>query len=251
METLKIILDIDNYKEICTRLKSNKKIDEVIYRDTKEKERKIPIFKKWNECNNINIVSKNLELDFEENEEYIKLKPLSNEKKIGGSPQVIKNNNEDTKDIQYYVYIGGVCKDNGKIEAIAGIGIYFGEKDKRNISKKISGKNTNNIAELMAFIETYKIIKDDFDKDIKIGIVSDSEYAIKCITSFGEKCEIELWKKNIPNKNLVRHAYELYKGKKNIKILQIKAHTNNNDIHSFGNKQADILANNAIGLKIK
>ena len=43
----------------------------------------------------------------------------------------------------YYVYTDGACSNNGKDDAIAGIGIFFGINDNRNISKKIEGKQTN------------------------------------------------------------------------------------------------------------
>ena len=83
----------------------------------------------------------------------------------------------------------------------------------------------------------------------KITIVSDSEYAIKCASSYGEKCFQKDWKVEIPNKDLVKKAYELYKGKSNIQFIHIKAHTNKTDIHSIGNDNADKLANLAIGLE--
>jgi hypothetical protein len=58
-------------------------------------------------------------------------------------------------------------------------------------------------------------------------------------------------KKNIEitNKNLVKEIYELYKDFKNVNFMHISAHTNNNDIHSIGNYNADKLANLAIGLE--
>ena len=79
--------------------------------------------------------------------------------------------------------------------------------------------------------------------------MSDSEYAIKCASSYGEKCYKKGWNVDIPNKELVIKAYEMYKYKLNIKIIHINAHTNNTDIHSFGNDNADKLANLAIGLE--
>lgn len=146
----------------------------------------------------------------------------------------------------YYVYTDGACSKNGYIDAKAGIGIYFGPNDVRNLSKRIYGKQTNNIAELSAIIDTYKIIESDILEGKQIRIVSDSEYAIRCVTSYGEKCEKSGWKKDIPNKELVREIYELYKGKTNIQFIHIRAHTGNTDIHSLGNAGADTLANLSI-----
>jgi ribonuclease HI len=148
----------------------------------------------------------------------------------------------------YYVYTDGACSNNGKDDASAGIGIFFGINDSRNVSKKIEGKQTNNIAELTAIIEVYYIIENDTINGKKIAIVSDSEYAIKCVSSYGEKCHKKSWNVDIPNKELVKIAYEMYKDKLNIQFIHIKAHTNNTDVHSFGNDNADKLANIAISL---
>jgi len=162
------------------------------------------------------------------------------------------NMNEDKKTDfipDYYVYTDGACSNNGKENASAGIGIFFGIDDVRNVSKKIEGKQTNNIAELTAIIETYSIIEKDIMNGKKIAIMSDSEYAIKCVTSYGEKCDKKGWNMDIPNKELVKKIYELYKNTSNVQFIHIKAHTNNTDIHSIGNDNADKLANLASSLK--
>lgn len=149
----------------------------------------------------------------------------------------------------YYVYTDGACSNNGKDNALAGIGIFFGIDDVRNKSNKIKGKQTNNTAELSAIIETFYIIENDIVNCKKITIVSDSEYAIKCASSYGKKCSENNWNVDIPNKELVKTAYEMYKDKVNIQFIHIKAHTSNTDIHSIGNDQADKLANLAIGFQ--
>jgi ribonuclease HI len=150
--------------------------------------------------------------------------------------------------IDYFVYTDGACSNNGDINAIAGIGIYFGKNNPKNVSKRVIGKQTNNIAELQAIIDVYDIVKDDIDSK-NICIVSDSNYAISCITEYGEKQSLNNWQKNIPNRELVKYGYELYKNQKNIYFMYIKAHTGNSDIHSKGNNEADKLANKAIGFE--
>lgn len=57
------------------------------------------------------------------------------------------------------------------------------------------------------------------------------------------------WKKEIPNKDLVQVAYELYRDKPMLQFIHVKAHTNETDIHSIGNANADRLANLSIGLE--
>lgn len=149
----------------------------------------------------------------------------------------------------YYVYTDGACSNNGRENALAGIGIYFGIDDPRNLSEKIDGKQTNNTAELSAIIKTFQIIENDIVNGKNIMIMSDSIYAIKCATSYGKKCNDKGWNITIPNKELVKIVYELYKDKSNVKFTHIKAHTKNTDIHSIGNAFADKLANIAIGLE--
>jgi len=150
----------------------------------------------------------------------------------------------------YYVYTDGACSNNGSTDAVAGIGIYFGESDTRNVSEPIEGKQTNNTAELGAFHRLYYIIKDDILLGKHICIVSDSEYAIRCVTTYGQRCHAEGWRKDIPNMELVKETYNLYKDS-NVTFLHIKAHTGKQDIHSIGNDKADELANKAAGISTK
>lgn len=151
------------------------------------------------------------------------------------------------KSPDYYVYTDGACSNNGKEGASAGIGVYFGAGDPRNISRRIEGKQTNNVAELMAILAAYDMIKDDIVGGKVVAIVSDSEYAIRCCGSYGERMNKEGWKTAIPNKDLVRRLYELYRGS-NVQFIHIRAHTGLSDEHSVGNAEADRLANMAIGL---
>jgi ribonuclease HI len=149
----------------------------------------------------------------------------------------------------YYVYTDGACSSNGSTNAEAGIGIYFGPTDPRNVSLRVQGKQTNNTAELGAIIHLHSIIKSDIQKGKKIAIVSDSEYAIRCVTSYGEKLCQSNWQKDVPNKEMVKQAYTLYKDHPNVKFVHVMAHTDGTDIHSLGNDGADKLANQAIGLE--
>ena len=150
------------------------------------------------------------------------------------------------------VFTDGACSMNGSVNAKAGIGVYFGKGDKRNISKKIIGKQTNNTAELSAVIEVFHVLKGEVEQGKNVIIYTDSEYVIKCCTSYGEKCVKNNWKKKkgeIPNVELVKEAYSLYKKFDNVKLEWIKAHTNQTDELSIGNEGADKLANMSIGEK--
>ena len=59
------------------------------------------------------------------------------------------------------VFTDGACSNNGRKNAKAGIGVYFGENDERNISKRITGKQTNNTAELSAVIVVFNVLKEE------------------------------------------------------------------------------------------
>jgi len=223
--------------------------------------RTIGIFLNWNDCNNSvkgykNALYKKFNTK-EEAENFIQINNITDTKiqkqiKITSFFDTIKSKQKvDIVDFNpdYYVYTDGACSNNGKDNAFAGIGIFFGINDNRNISKNIEGKQTNNTAELSAIIETYYIIENDIINGKKIAIVSDSDYAIRCSSSYGEKCSKKGWMVDIPNKELVKKSYDIYKNKPSIKFIHIKAHTNNTDIHSVGNDNADKLANLAIGLE--
>jgi len=150
------------------------------------------------------------------------------------------------------VYIDGACANNGKKNAISGYGVYFSDNDIRNEYKKINGiKHTNNIAELTAFIRCLEILQENISNNEQINVYTDSEYVIKCASSYGEKLHRNNWKtydnKIPPNLELVKKAFQLYRNSFNVKLIHIYAHTNKEDKHSIGNKMADKLANIAIG----
>jgi len=148
------------------------------------------------------------------------------------------------------VYTDGACIDNGGTNAKAGIGVYFGPKDPRNVSEPVQGKQSNNTAELGALSRAYSILSPEISTGKKVAFFTDSKYGILCLTTYGNKLEKDSWKKLIPNKELVKQIYEQFgcKTNPNIKLIHIKAHTSKQDTHSLGNEQADQLANAAIGI---
>jgi ribonuclease HI len=150
------------------------------------------------------------------------------------------------------VYTDGSCIHNGQPNALAGYGVYFSENDSRNESKKVIGKQSNNTGELTGVIRAMEILEENLKNSEKIAIYTDSEYVIKCLSSYGDKLKKNDWKtstdKKPPNVELVKKAYGFYNTyKKFIKLNHVDAHTNNTDEHSIGNKGADLLANLAIG----
>ena len=108
---------------------------------------------------------------------------------------------------------------------------------------KKDGTQTNNAAELTAILETYPIIERDIAKGVRVTIVTDSQYAIRCCSTYGRKCATRGWDRlDIPNKALVRKAYETYFVTPTVQFMFVRAHTSATDIHSIGNRLADRLA---------
>lgn len=152
------------------------------------------------------------------------------------------------------VYTDGSCSDNGLVNARAGIGIWFGDNDKRNLSLELKGNNlTNNIAELTAILYVFKLLKNEIKNNESIIIYSDSKYSIDSITKWAKNWEKDGWKKKdnseIKNLDLIKKLYKYFNKYNNVKLNYIKAHTNFNDEHSIGNDNADTLAGEAIDIK--
>ena len=154
------------------------------------------------------------------------------------------------KDIN--VYVDGACTNNGKPNAKAGYGVFFADDDIRNESDRVIGKQSNNTGELTAFIRALEILEKEIENKEIVNVYIDSEYVIKCATTYGSKLAKNDWKtsnnKIPPNVQLVKKAYLLFHNKPNIKLHHIAAHTNKTDVHSKGNAGADRLACLSIGI---
>jgi len=150
--------------------------------------------------------------------------------------------------LKKYIYTDGACIHNGKKYAKAGIGIFFGLGDKRNVSERITGKQTNNAAELEAILRVFKILEKEIKKGDDYVIMTDSEYAIKCMGSYGYKLALKHWKtdKPIPNFEKVKEGFTLFQTYPNVTIEYVRAHTGKKDVHSLGNEWADKLATASI-----
>jgi len=159
------------------------------------------------------------------------------------------------KSSEINVYTDGACSNNGKPDARAGFGVWFGKNDPRNNYESFTGIQTNNRAELLAIVSALSIVRDDLDDGKIVNIYSDSSYSIRCCTTYGKKCEKKGWSnpndkhKPIPNVDIVKAAYTFCKNYDNINFTHIKAHTGLTDKHSVGNENADRLANLAIGVE--
>jgi len=145
------------------------------------------------------------------------------------------------------VYTDGSCIHNGKPNAKAGIGVYFGENDSRNVSKRVIGKQSNNTGELTAIITALTILKPEIQSNTKVVVHTDSEYAIKCMTTYGRKLEKKGFLEPVPNIELIKQGLSLLRP--NVSFHHVFSHTGKQDAHSIGNERADALASQAIGVE--
>ncbi|KAL1839989.1 hypothetical protein VTJ49DRAFT_952 [Mycothermus thermophilus] len=98
------------------------------------------------------------------------------------------------------VYTDGSSRGNGKVGAAAGVGVYFGPNDPRNISERLEGlPQTNQRAELTAILRALESV--DLDQDLEIR--TDSKYSIQCVTEWYINWERNGWRtQGGPVKNL-------------------------------------------------
>ncbi|KAH7355935.1 ribonuclease H-like domain-containing protein [Pyrenochaeta sp. MPI-SDFR-AT-0127] len=140
------------------------------------------------------------------------------------------------------VYTDGSSLGNGQAGAVAGVGVYFGPKDPRNVSEPLRGdRQTNQRAELTAVARALDHIPIDRD----VLIVTDSYYSIRCLTEWFQNWEKHNWKtssgKAVENRDLIEpiiariRERDMCKAKTNFKW--IKGHANDP-----GNVAADSLA---------
>ncbi|EFW22435.1 ribonuclease H [Coccidioides posadasii str. Silveira] len=103
------------------------------------------------------------------------------------------------------IYTDGSSLGNGKAVSKAGVGVYFGPGDERNVSEPLKGnRQTNQRAELTAISRALDIAPRHRD----VTIYTDSKYAIDCVTVWFVRWQRNKWMttdhKPVENKDLVQ-----------------------------------------------
>ncbi len=153
------------------------------------------------------------------------------------------------------VWTDGASKNNGKKNAVAGYGVFFGDHDPRNVSRPLAPgqEQTNQRAELMAILEAMRILTSDaaYSKDKhKIVVVSDSLYSINCISIWYHNWEKNGFKtannKPVKNLDIISPARKLYK-EHDVSFVHVRGHQKNpTDINAINNNKVDELATKSI-----
>ncbi|KAI1311675.1 ribonuclease H-like protein [Xylaria venustula] len=167
--------------------------------------------------------------------------PSKKAKKTKVSAEPEGNVIEDEPDV-LRIFTDGSSLANGRAGATAGVGVFFGEGDKRNVSERLSGEiQTNQRAELTAIIRALEASK----RNAKIRIFTDSKYSIDCSINWYKSWEKNDWKKSngdaVLNQDLVKNIRALInkRDKAGYETLfqWVKGHSSN-----VGNIAADRLA---------
>lgn len=161
-----------------------------------------------------------------------------------------------------FVFTDGGASKNGAVDCEASWAVYFSDQDPRNSSGKIDKAPSNQKAELFAILRALQLTIDDDD----VTIVSDSQYAINCLTKWSEAWERKGWvtSKGEPVKHVevIKESLELvrYLGddfesdEPRVKFRHVNSHRKQPDPsnvqESFfwrGNDQADRMARRVLG----
>ncbi|KAK0615265.1 ribonuclease H-like domain-containing protein, partial [Bombardia bombarda] len=139
------------------------------------------------------------------------------------------------------VYTDGSSRGNGKVGAAAGVGVYFGEGDMRNVSEPLDGEvQTNQRAELTGVLKALQILPTDQGVEIR----TDSTYAINCATVWYANWERNDWRTPrgaVMNQDLIKAIHAKIEEREargtRTKLTWVKGHSTDP-----GNIKADGLA---------
>ncbi len=158
------------------------------------------------------------------------------------------------------VYTDGACSNNqNQKDARAGVGVYFGKNDQRNISEPLEGdKQTNNRAELTAAIKAIEVqCTNGLGKQKPLLVVTDSNYVVQNATENLQKWALNGYKRkdnnDLENIDLWMQMKKLLDSRTAYPVIfkWIKGHTNLDTKDAIGNKEADLLAVQGITKKRK
>ncbi|XP_043481635.1 ribonuclease H1-like [Leptopilina heterotoma] len=140
------------------------------------------------------------------------------------------------------VYTDGACSGNGRTSPKGGIGVFFEDNHPLNISAPLTGKQTNNLAEIQA--ATQAVLQAKKAGVSKLRINTDSKYLINSCTEW-----IPRWKENgwiTSSGRPVKNREELQFLENTTKNLEISwIHVPGHQGHP-GNSKADELARSGI-----
>uniref|UniRef100_A0A8C8VMF3 Ribonuclease H1 n=1 Tax=Pelusios castaneus TaxID=367368 RepID=A0A8C8VMF3_9SAUR len=141
------------------------------------------------------------------------------------------------------VYTDGCCSSNGRHNPRAGVGVYWGPGHPLNTSDRLSGRQTNQRAEIHAACKAIEQAKSQNIK--KLVIYTDSKFTINGITSWVDNWKSNGWRtssgKDVINKEDFERLDKL-SGGIDIQWMHVPGHAG-----FKGNEEADRLAREGAG----
>lgn len=137
------------------------------------------------------------------------------------------------------VWTDGACSKNGSIDSSAGIGVWFGTGDPRNVSAPIEGYCTAYRAELEAVIRAMTITL----RDPQVIVYCDN----RTVVDGFDKYDLDAWAKQgwkVEIKELVawQHIWLLQLTRKHLNLQPVVAKHVYGHANDYGNNEADKLA---------
>uniref|UniRef100_A0A8C3RLI4 Ribonuclease H1 n=1 Tax=Chelydra serpentina TaxID=8475 RepID=A0A8C3RLI4_CHESE len=159
------------------------------------------------------------------------------------APSVSKDDKFSYMGDSVVVYTDGCCSSNGRRKARAGVGVYWGPGHSLNTSDRLSGRQTNQRAEIHAACKAIEQAKSQNIK--KLVIYTDSKFTINGITSWVDNWKSNGWRtstgKDVINKEDFERLDKLSEGME-IQWMHVPGHAG-----FTGNEAADRLAREGAG----
>ncbi|KAG1773988.1 ribonuclease H-like domain-containing protein [Suillus placidus] len=158
------------------------------------------------------------------------------------SGAVVANVKEDEPGYDV-VYSDGACKGNGQVGSVAGVGVWWGWNDSRNIAERCPGDQTNNRAELIAIVRALETAP---LSQRPLMIKTDSKYSIQCFESWFPKWSANGFRtangQSVKNAELIKYLAALLYARERagpkVMFKHVRGH-----VGIEGNECADRLAN--------
>ncbi|GBP18568.1 Ribonuclease H1 [Eumeta japonica] len=190
---------------------------------------------------NVNRIIENSSANKHSNRKTILIEPPTVKKEIDNSGFEVGD------DGYIQVYTDGACSENGKSNARAGLGVFWGENHPLNLSEPVTGRATNNCGEIQAAI---RAINQAVQHGIShLAINTDSQFLINSVTKWMPAWKRKGWtlKSGEPVKNQIDFKeLDSIKNKLNIKWNYVTAHNG-----VYGNEMADKLAKEGAAMYLK
>ncbi|KAJ3550428.1 hypothetical protein NMY22_g490 [Coprinellus aureogranulatus] len=136
------------------------------------------------------------------------------------------------------VYVDGSCLNNGRQNARAGSGGWWGDNNPHNFAVRVPDAQTNNRGEVFAIFQALKVAH----KQRALTIYSDSEYALHSILTYGHANNVRGW--DVTNGDLFRDITTLLSQREGrVHFVQVRGHVGN-----VSHDHADVLAKSGAAL---